>query len=196
MLDFLLRAVTLKDRERTGWALRQISQPESVADHSWATALLCLLYANEAEVDVDRAIKIALVHDLAEAETGDFAARANEADREISLTDKANLEQQAMQTLLQDNDSTELRDLWEEHEAIATPEAIFVRDMNLVDMCLQALKYEREKRYEPSKTDDDYQRLDEYFISASNRISTPLGRRLFEDIEGSYESEMVNHTDE
>ena len=66
-LAYLLRAYRLKEQVRTGWTLRGVTPAESVADHAWGTALLCLLFADEAGVDRAEATEIALVHDLAEA---------------------------------------------------------------------------------------------------------------------------------
>lgn len=93
-------AFRLKDEPRGGWVLRGVSAPESVADHSWGTAFLCLLYAAEAGVDRDRAVAMALIHDLAEAETGDIVARADAADREVSGAAKAALESAVIDELL------------------------------------------------------------------------------------------------
>src|SRR5690606_5214441 len=89
-------AFRLKDEARGGWLLRGVRDPESVAAHSWGTALLCLLYADDAGVDRDRAMVMALVHDLAEARTGDVVARADAADREVSEAVKATLEAAAI----------------------------------------------------------------------------------------------------
>ena len=56
-LDTLRTLYRLKDEPRTGWKIRGVVEPESVADHSWATAPLCLLYADEADVDRDHAVR-------------------------------------------------------------------------------------------------------------------------------------------
>lgn len=66
-IDVLLEAYELKDELRSGWQLRKIADPESVAAHTWGTATLCLLFADEAGIDRGRAVSMALVHDLAEA---------------------------------------------------------------------------------------------------------------------------------
>ncbi len=43
----------------------------------------------------------------------------------------------------------EIRSLWDEYEDSRTATALFVRDMNLIDMCAQALLYESGQRYDP-----------------------------------------------
>lgn len=186
-LSLAYAATALKDVERAGWVLRGVHVPESVADHSFGTALLCLLYAEEASVERERALAIALVHDLAEAVTGDLVARADPADREVSLAEKARAEVAAMNAL-PGGDS--VLDLWLEYERSSTPEALFVRDMNLIDMCLQALRYEAGRRYDPGRpvpSSGGYVHLDEFFVSAQARLTTAIGRRLFGSLQQAYE---------
>lgn len=182
-VEFLMRGFRLKDEPRVGWRLRHVRNPESVADHSWGTALLCMMFASEAGVDEHEALRIAIVHDLAEAETGDIASRERPEDRDVSVAEKARLELAAMDTLL-NGFHPRLREAWECYEHRATPAAIFVRDMNLIDMCLQALFYERERRYDPSSSDENV--LDEFFRSAASRLSTDTGRALFDAVDAAY----------
>ncbi len=198
MIDFLLASYALKDEQRAGWVLRDVSEPESVADHSWGTALLCLLYApdNEApyRVDRERAVAMALVHDIAEAEMGDVATRVHPEERTMSPEEKRRRESEAFETLVsllpqQLVGRAELVELWREYEAAQTDTARFVRDMNLCDMCLQALLYQRHQRYDAAVTNPafgHFERLDEFFETSRPRISTETGRRLHEEIERRY----------
>ncbi|WP_254522755.1 HD domain-containing protein [Natrinema caseinilyticum] len=196
-LDALLEVLELKDERRTGWVLRGIENPESVAAHTWGTALLCLLYADRTEgaVDRDRAISMALVHDLAEARTGDFATRADDENQRVTAAEKAALEREAITALLdpfRDRDRDTLS-LWEEYEARRTPTAQFVKDMDLIDNCLQALAYERTDRYDAADTSDAFSRfenVDEFFATAAPRIRTEIGDALFETIKARYEREI------
>lgn len=194
-LELLLTAYRLKDAERMGWVLRGISRPESVADHSWGTALLCLLFAGREGVDPDRAVRIALVHDLAESITGDVASRADTRAQAVSREEKARREGQAMDRLAAAlargvPDAPDVRALWQEYEDTATQAARFVRDMNLVDMVLQAVIYEEGRRYDPARNREafpDFDRLDEFFATSAPRLGTRTGRALFEVVRGAYE---------
>ena len=193
----LLEALELKDELRTGWVLRGIDAPESVAAHTWGVATLCLLYANQTEEDVDRnrAIEMALVHDLAEARTGDIPTRADDAHQRVSAEEKVARERAAIADLLEpfDDSDSDVRSLWEAYEARETPTAMFVKDMDLVDNCLQALKYERDGRYNDAGENDDftqYENVDEFFATAAPRLQTVIGERLFEDIKARYEQEI------
>jgi putative hydrolase of HD superfamily len=171
-MNRLLEMYRLKATTRTGWARRGVPEPESVADHSWGAALLCLLFADEAGVDRARAMEMALTHDLAEALTGDIVVNARSTPPEMDPSEKARLEREAMERLVPAPDHR-LRRLWEAYEAHDDPEARFVRDMDLLDMCLQALIYRRRGAAAP-------ERLEEFFASADERIETSTGRRLFE----------------
>ncbi|MFO7546212.1 MAG: HD domain-containing protein [Trueperaceae bacterium] len=187
-IDLALRAMALKDEPRRGWVLRSVEAPESVAGHAWGTALLCLLFADAAGVDPGRSVAIAVLHDIAEAETGDVATRADAADREMSESEKTRRERAAITQLLPES-VAHLRALWQAYEDRADPEAVFVRDMNLIDMCLQGLIYQQERRYDPLATitsRGEHAHLDEFFASAGARLSTPLAKRLFERVEVRY----------
>lgn len=187
-IDIALNAYNLKDQLRAGWVLRGVAAPESVAAHSWGTALLCLMFATDAGVDGGRAVAIATVHDLAEAEIGDIPARSDTAERALSVSDKARLEREALARMLGD-DLTGLRALWREYEDGTSAEARFVRDMNLLDMALQAVLYEEQARYEPADAAmarSDQGPLDEFLVSAEARVQGTLARRLLERIRLRY----------
>src|SRR3954452_699321 len=73
LVRFLHHIERLKTAPRTGWIDRGVppGEAESIADHSFRTALLAWMAAEPA-LDRDRVLKLALVHDLAEAITGDI----------------------------------------------------------------------------------------------------------------------------
>lgn len=195
-LDAVLAALALKDERRTGWQLRGIEDPETVAGHTWGVAYLCLLYADRAGVDADRAVRLAVLHDLAEAETGDEPTRADPSAEQPDPERKERRERAAVEDLLapfedRDIDGEPLRSAWEDYEARTSPEAQFVKDMDLVDMCLQALYYERERRYDPTAAQpafDQYDRLDEFFATAEPRLRTDVGRTLYDAIRERYDA--------
>ena len=193
MIRAIAEAYRLKDETRTGWSLRGVEAPESVADHSWGTAYLVLLYAEEAGADRARAIEIALVHDIAEAITGDIPTRVRSMNERERADAKAHAESQAIRRLVATY-SEQRRDrviaLWSEYEARATLEARLVRDMNLIDMCLQAFVYESAGRYAdgPSEHFPDFAGLDEFFATTSPRLDLPIARALFAELLELYNS--------
>lgn len=188
LFDLALRALDLKDLRRTGWLLKRVDDPESVADHSWGTALLCLLFARLARVDPGQAVGMALVHDLAEVQVGDIPWRADDSDRTVSVAEKSRLEHEAIDELLPASGS-HLRWLWLRYEEGEGEAAMFVRDMNLIDMCLQALHYLERGRFSASVEPDGSPplRAAEFLASARARVATPVGKALLARVEQRYD---------
>ena len=75
LLSIMTTAARLKGELRHCWTLPD--RRESVADHSWRLALTAMLLTGEAEYrdyDMDRVVRMCLIHDLGEAFTGDIPA--------------------------------------------------------------------------------------------------------------------------
>ena len=193
MIEQVIEAYALKDQKRTGWKLRGVHDPESVADHSWGTAYLALVFAEQANVGRARAVEIALVHDLAEALTGDVPTRVAGLNDTRLRDEKREREHEAMKRLTSGYDAnaaSNARALWAEYEASETAEARFVRDMNMIDMCLQAYIYERDVRYDDTAASEhfpDQDGLDEFFATTRPRLQTEFGRTKFAEVVDLYE---------
>lgn len=143
VLSLLLRANGLKTLPRTGWALRGVAAPESVAAHAHGTALvaLALLELVDEPLDRARALAMAVLHDLPECVTGDWPVAAG---RLLPPGAKAAAESAALASLLAGQPFAGVwRDLWREYDERRTPEARLVRDADRLDLLLQALVYER-----------------------------------------------------
>lgn len=103
---------------------------ENDAEHAWHMALMIYLlkeYANE-PFDTERAMMMALIHDIVEIDAGDTyaydtAALETQAEREAQAAER-------IFGLLPEDQKTELRTLFEEFEACETPEARFARAMD------------------------------------------------------------------
>ncbi len=144
--------LALKSLPRTGWLLAGVPQPESVADHAYGTtalaSFLCDLInaAPEEEglsqtLDPERVMRIALVHDLAEATLTDLPKRASEL---LGSDVKHAAERRAIELIMAEFPAGEVYvELWSEYDAAATPEARLVRDADKLDMVLQAAGYSR-----------------------------------------------------
>jgi len=70
-LEFLRVVGKLKTLKRTGWVNNGVELPESVADHMYRMAMCSFLITDPA-LDRARLMKLAIVHDLAEALVGDI----------------------------------------------------------------------------------------------------------------------------
>ena len=103
---------------------------ENDAEHAWHMAMMIYLlreYANE-EIDVGRAMMMALIHDIVEIDAGDTYAY----DPEGAKTQKEREKKAADRIfgLLPKDQAEELRGLFEEFEERSTPEARFARTMD------------------------------------------------------------------
>ena len=135
-LDFLARAEALKDTLRT--AHTSAGRPESTAEHSWRLGLMALVLGESlAGIDTARLLRICLVHDLAEALTGDLpASAAGDAQR----AGKPARERAALAELtapLPEAPRAAIRALWEEYEAGATREAKLAKGLDKLETLLQ-----------------------------------------------------------
>ncbi|MFA5357503.1 MAG: HD domain-containing protein [archaeon] len=176
-LEFESKILSLKDVERTGWKIRKVSKPESVADHSFSVALLCRLFANDENLDAEKCVSLALVHDLHESISGDICSREFEHEQEMTNVEKEEKELSALEKLLSiapENKKLIISKIAKEYFAQKTLESKFVRDMDLVDMCLQALYYKKNNR---TKKD-----LSDFFRSASKKIKSKTAKVLFEKV--------------
>ena len=73
LLDILSVAEKLKCNTRHSYT--SSGRKESVAEHSWRLALMALLLRDEfPEADMDRVLRMCIIHDLGEAFTGDIPA--------------------------------------------------------------------------------------------------------------------------
>ena len=161
IVRFIQLASRLKRTVRTGWIDRGIppQQAESVADHSFRVALLAWLVAAENhELNRDRVLLLALIHDLAEALTGDqtpYELDPNGGDQ-IAFLNKRHLpnaeraaakraaEAAAITEMSRDLPETmraDIAELWRELEERQTPEARFVKQVDKLETYLQSLEY-------------------------------------------------------
>ncbi len=125
-LKSVLRATTLVDGSR----------PENSGEHSWHLALYALVLADHAEpgVDINRVIRMLLIHDLVEIDVGDVPIHSANGHAHASAATVAAEAKAADRIfgILPSDLQVELRSLWEEFEAAATPDAIFAKSLDRV----------------------------------------------------------------
>lgn len=181
LFAFLEQVNRLKTVRRTGWIVEGIREPESVADHSFGMTLLTLILGRERKgLDLNKAVKMGLTHDLAESIIGDvlvdWKVELNEGKpmpgkhHGISSEEKYRLEKKAFRSLANKlPHGEELLELWEEFEAGKTEEAKFVREMDRLDMLFQAMVYERNEEKDLSR----------WFRGKRNAIEDPEIKKIF-----------------
>lgn len=142
LFDFFYLASELKRVPRTGWKNKVgIEHPESVADHSYGTALMAMIFSDIHNLDTEKILKMALLHDLAESITGDFMPG------EISTENKRTAENEAMQEILAklpENIVIKYQSIWNEYTRADTAESVLLHDIDKLEMAIQAMKYSSE----------------------------------------------------
>jgi len=160
----------IKSVQRTGWLDRGVdpSRAESVADHSFGVALFawaCALqrHAEGANLQPERVLKLALIHDLAEAETGDrppydpavipdaenpVSRRAfletrhiRDADRDAEKREREDASMQRLLATLPLGTRAEITEIWDELRQGTTVEARFVKQVDRLETFLQSRHY-------------------------------------------------------
>ncbi|KAL3098015.1 hypothetical protein niasHT_027560 [Heterodera trifolii] len=150
----------LKHLKRTGWVLVGISEPETVASHMYRMATLAMtLSAHRTDLDVNKCIRMALVHDIGEAIIGDITPHCG-----VSNEEKFKREKEAVETIsnwLPETVGDEWKNLWREYDEGKSAEAKAVKQLDKLDMLAQAFSYEKRLSID----------LTEFFDATSNAFS-------------------------
>ncbi|TMX00910.1 hypothetical protein EJD97_025658 [Solanum chilense] len=164
-IDFLTLCHRLKTTKREGWIRRGVNNPESIADHMYRMGVMALIAADLPGVDRDKCVKMAIVHDIAEAIVGDITPADGVPKDEKSRRERAALEDMC-KLLGGGSQAKEISDLWMEYEENSSLEAKVVKDFDKVEMILQALEYENEQGKD----------LEEFFQSTAGKFQTEVGK--------------------
>jgi len=141
LIEAWFEVVHLKQLFRQGWLKRGMDTAdcETVAEHSFGAALLCVMLLDQhAELDALKVLKLALLHDIGEAYVGDITPHDD-----IARDEKIRRETEAVEKILAKlpNGAALVRD-WHEYEAQQSPEAKFVKQIDRLELALQASVYE------------------------------------------------------
>lgn len=167
-IDFYKQVLQLKKTVRKGWAERKVPEPESVAEHSFGVSILALFFSRDSGLDTEKLIKTALIHDLCEAITSDITPNDNVAPEEKQKREY----DAAVSVLGQMDESGELIELWKDFEYERTPEGKLVKELDRLEMVMQALDYEYTNNM----------RLDEFYEFAGKKLNTPALKKIFNEI--------------
>lgn len=179
ILKFIELVNVLKHAPRRGWIIRNIKNPETISGHMYAMGMMTfLLVGNDTSLDRLKCMQLALVHDLAESIVGDITPQDN-----IPVVLKHEMEDNAMKkitSLLDENTGQFIYALYKEYESKTTPEAKFVKELDLFDMIFSAASYEKQNNSVGS--------LQEFFDAAQNKFEHPLVQKLSSELISSRNS--------
>jgi len=132
----------LKRLRRAGWLRCGVREPESVAAHSYAVALLSILLADLRGLDVAEVARMALIHDLPEAVIGDLTPEQKR--REVKRVSEKELEAIAdLAKSLPEEAASRYLQAWRSYAEGLSSAARLVRDVDKLEMGLQAIHYIR-----------------------------------------------------
>ena len=137
IVEFYRILAKLKDIKRRGWVLRDIPLGESVSDHTFGVTVLTMFMAERYSLDVEKAMKTSLIHEVGETEIGDLTP-----EDDVPPEEKRKKEEAAAERILNNVDpSGELLGLWRDFEYSRTPEGRLVKEIDKFEMGLQAASY-------------------------------------------------------
>ena len=136
----------MKEIERTGWKRNGVKNPESVADHSFSTSLLTMIISDRLGLNTGKAIRMALLHDMAESVTGDITTPEKEKMGHEKVLE---MERRALKEIFSsfpEKISKEYTELVEELIEGKTDEASLVNEIDKLEMLLQARHYQETRK--------------------------------------------------
>ncbi len=148
ILTTLIELQRLKRLERTGWTLRGLPNgTESVASHSFGVAVTAMMLADEVkarglEIDCERVLRMALLHDWAETRVGDMPRTATNY---FGADARKTAETKAFADIVSGlgSSESEYKTLNEDYEQRNSLEARLVKAADVIDLLVQAYALER-----------------------------------------------------
>lgn len=134
-LDFIMELDKIKKITRQTY-IGDASRKENDAEHSWHLAVMCFVlaeYSNE-PIDVLKTMKMVLMHDVIEIDAGDTYAYDVEANKTKRARELKAAER--IYSILPEKQADEYRKLWDEFEAMETPEAKFANVLDKIQPLL------------------------------------------------------------
>jgi putative hydrolases of HD superfamily len=185
ILETMFGLDPLADLPRTGWLMRGVRPCESIAEHSFGVALLAMLLvdavrAEGAAVDGERVLRMALVHDAAEARTGDVPMPSKTPRMTEALHE---LEAELVRELL----PAEALAAWTEAERGDSLEARLVKAADKAHLMIKAVVYERQGRGQLDELWSNPKNFDDRGVAVAREVFAALaeatGRQLPQGVE-------------
>jgi len=176
IMNFCKSVGRLKRIGRKGWvSWAKVKRPESVADHSFRSALLAMCLSDMRGLDTEKMVRMALLHDVHEALIGDYdyfdkkRIGQNELDtREVTAIN-------SVFSVLPQTIREKYVLLADEYHRQQTEDAKLIRDVDSIEMVMQALEYEEEGY--------DRDRLQTFWDSVGSRLKDPDLKKMFKLLE-------------
>ena len=172
LLNFLIKVGTLKEVGRKGITFYGVKNPDSATDHSFRMLMMVWIFGQEKEINFEKALKIALIHDICKVYTGDITPYdgllpRSKRDRhkfvkkwrrllkkEKRYIEKFKKERKAILELtskLPKKLKKEIIALWLDYTEAKSPESRFVGQIDVAENLIEAFERWKKNRKFPTK---------------------------------------------
>ena len=164
LLNFLIETGKLKRKQRRGWQIHRIKNSETTAEHIFRMTIIAWILGRKRKLNMERVIKMALVHDLCEVYSPDITPydpllpkdkkkiievlkhwpKFTPALKVKKHQGKYKIENKALDKLISKLPTdlrAEIKNLWLDFEKGLTKEGRFVKQVDKVENILQGLEY-------------------------------------------------------
>lgn len=168
-LNFFAEAGLLKRVRRSGWWVAGIDNPESVADHSFRTAVIGFYMAHIEGADPFKVLSMCLFNDIHEARINDLHKMGHayidfkDAEKRVFEDQVKSLDQKVKEPL---------SSLRREYDGQETLESKIARDADILECLVQAKEY----------LDSGYQEAGHFFETAPSHLESDTAKKLWEQI--------------
>ncbi len=171
LLDFFNLSANLKNTSRQGWIDKlSITNPESVADHTFSMAIIGMVLSDSKNYDTEKILKMILLHDLAESVTGDITPDKKPKNEKIILENKI---MKDILANLPKSIQIQYFKIWEEYQENESLDAKFVHQVDKFEMAIQAKIYQKQTSFEKTRV---------FFESAKEEITDPNLLKFLEQL--------------
>lgn len=138
IVEFLRTAIKMKETYR--FTPKENGQYENDAEHTWSVVLLCMLLGNKVkeelkvDLNIERMLKMAIIHDIAEVLTGD--TKTWDISARVSKDEKERKAVEEIFGKLPKDLRDEFLSLWNECEEKQTIEAKIVKSLDRLEPVL------------------------------------------------------------
>jgi len=175
LINFFHEIGKLKGMPRRGWVINDIKNPESIAEHTFRAAIMAWILAKRKKgLNIEKIIKMALIHDLCEVSAGDTTPydpvlpksrkkrkelmktwpRFSDSEKKKIVQEKYKREKKALEGLISKlpvNLKKEIKNLWLDYEKCLTPEGRFFNQTDRMESFLQDMEYWKKYKKPPQR---------------------------------------------
>lgn len=171
-IEFAKALSQLKKVKRSGWVREGVENPEDVADHSFRTAILAMILGPHLSLNTSKLVEMALLHDCGEIVTKDIVAERWGKVDVSSKNRKELLEKKAIEEIFGLISFGKAGDLTQEFLELKTREAKILKQLDKLEMALQAIEYEQEQSIN----------LTEFLVDSITYIKEPKLKQIMDSI--------------